>query len=87
MNKHNFEKKNISVNKIIKYTIVIIIFFGLLFLAYYIGLTVKEKRKKRAFELKDDNYEYLSEKDKNINSPQNDSKKRQLVELNSRLGL
>ena len=87
LNKHNFEKKNISVNKIIKYTIVIIIFFGLLFLAYYIGLTVKGKRKKRAFELKDDNYEYLSEKDKNINSPQNDSKKRQLVELNSRLGL
>ena len=59
---------------------------GLIMLAYYIGMKVKEGRKKRANELKDDNYEYLTEKDKNINKTLNETNHHQIVELNSRLG-
>ena len=80
----NKEDNNKEMNKIIKIIIEIIIIIGITFLAFYIGITVKERRKKRANELKDDNYEYLSEKDKNIN---NHSKYHQIVELNSRLGV
>ena len=40
---------------------------GLLFMAYYIGTIVREKRKKRANELKDDDYEYLPEENNKIN--------------------
>ena len=45
---------------------------------------MKERRKKRANELKDDNYEYLSE-NKNINDNKNYSKFQQFVEMNSNL--
>ena len=65
----------------------ILIVLGLIFLAYYIGMKVKEGRKKRANELKDDCYEYISENKKDINEMENEQKKSQLVELNSKLGL
>ena len=50
-------------------------------------MKVKEERKKRANELKDDNYEYLSEVNKDINDIKNETKNKTLVELNSQLGL
>ena len=55
-------------------------------MAYYIGLIVREKRRKRANELKDDFYEYLPEKNKSINDISDESQKQQ-IELNSKLGL
>ena len=80
-------KEKSQMNKIVKYLIVIIVLIVFVGIAYYIGVTVRERRKKRANELKDDNYEYLSEKDKNINSNSNETNSHQFVELNSRLGL
>ncbi len=56
---------NKSMNKILKYSIEIIIVIAIALLAYYIGVTVREKRKKRANELKDDNYEYMPEENEN----------------------
>jgi len=80
---YNFKGK---INNVFKYIIEIIVGIILLFIAYYIGVTVREKRRKRANELKDDNYEYLPEKNKSINDVPDDSKKQQ-IELNSKLGL
>ena len=73
---------------IFKYLIEIIVGVILLYIAYYIGVTVKERRKKRANELKDDNYEYLPEKNlkKNINDTNNNDIKKQQIELNTQLG-
>jgi hypothetical protein len=65
----------------------VIIGIGMLFGAYYIGIKVKEQRKKRANELKDDNYEYISEDSKDINDIENESKNKKFVELNSKLGV
>lgn len=45
----------------------IILGLGLLFIAYYIGTIVREKRRKRANELKDDDYEYMPEENNKIN--------------------
>ena len=77
--------KNEDNNKIKKsiYIILLIIFIiGLSILTFYMGMKIKEERKKRANELKDDNYEYLAEtKEKKINSSQ------QTIELNSRIGI
>ena len=63
------------------------ILIGIIFIitAYYIGKKVKEGRKIRANELKDDCYEYISEDKKDINK--NEQKNKQLVELNSKLGI
>jgi len=74
-------------DNIFKYFIEIIIGIGITFIAYYIGVTIKEKRKKSANELKDENYEYMPEKYKDINEISNTNKKEKLVELNSKLGL
>ena len=79
-------KININIKNIVKYTIAVCVGIFALFIAYYIGVTVREKRRKRANELKDDNYEYLPEKNKSINDISDDSKKQQ-IELNSKLGL
>ena len=79
-------KININIKNIVKYTIAVCVGIFALFIAYYIGVTVREKRRKRANELKDDNYEYMPEKNKDINNDNNDLKK-QFVELNSRLGI
>ena len=59
----------------------------LIILAYFIGMKVKEGRKKRANELKDDCYEYISDNKKDINETNNERKSKQLVELNSNLGI
>ena len=44
---------------------------------------MREKRRKKANELKDDNHEYISKEKKDINKDNNDLK--QFAELNSRL--
>jgi len=80
-------KSNNNNNNILKYFIEIIIVIGIAFIAYYIGVTIREKRRKRANELKDENYEYMPEKNRDINDISNTQKKEKLVELNSRLGL
>ena len=66
VNKNN-SNDNKSMNTILKYFIEIIIVIVIALVAYYIGVTVNEKRKKRANELKDDNYEYMPEENKIIN--------------------
>ena len=38
-----------------------------MFLSFYYGMKLKEGRKKRANELKEDNYEYFPESDKENN--------------------
>ena len=55
--------------------------------AYFIGKKVNEGRKKRANELKDDYYEYVTDIKKGINEFEHDKKNNQLVELNSKLSL
>ena len=87
MNKNNNNKNSMN-NNILKYLIEIIIIIVIAFIAYYIGVTIREKRKKRANELKDENYEYIPEYNKDINEINNNiHKKEKLVELNSKLGL
>ena len=73
-NKNNFIFKNIY-----KYIIEIIIFVISIIFAVYIGMKIKESRKKRANELKDDDYEYTSHNN-NINNSLN--KTGQNIELN-----
>ena len=63
---------------------VVIIGIGLLLGAYFIGMKVKEGRKKRANELMDDSYEYIPENKKDINEI--NYKDEKLLELNSKLG-
>jgi len=89
MNKNNNNNNDNKMNnKILKYFIEIIIVIGIALVAYYIGVTIRERRKKRANELKDENYEYMPEHNKDINEINNNThKKETLVELNSKLGL
>ena len=87
MNNNNKNMNNNRNNNILKYFIEIIIVIVIAFIAYYIGVTIREKRKKRANELKDENYEYMPEQNKDINKINNTHKKEKLVELNSKLGL
>ena len=83
MKDSNSKVKNILI-KIAEVMIVIL----LIFLAYYIGIKVKEGRKKRANELKDDSYEYISDDNKDINNEtENEMKNKKFVELNSKIGL
>jgi len=65
--KENNTNDNKSTNKILKYTLEIIVVIIIAVLAYYIGVIVSQKRKKRANELKDENYEYMPEENKIIN--------------------
>jgi len=94
INKDNNNDKNIimkdnnSKTKNILIKIAEILFgIGLLICGIYIGMKVKEGRKKRANELKDDSYEYISDDNKDINTSLNETKNKQSVELNSKLGL
>ena len=80
----NYQK---NIKRVLLYIIAIIIGIGLLFFAYFLGVRVRERRRKLANELKDDNYEYLPEKNKNINEDTNSTNKQQFIELNSKLGL
>ena len=88
--KDNYESNNIN-NSGVKNILIkigeILIGIGLLFLAYYIGMKVKEGRKKRANELKDDFYEYISDDKKDINVIEKELNNKQNIELNSKLGL
>ena len=61
------ENNNSKVKKILIKIGEVLLGLGLLLIAYYIGMKVKEQRKKRANELKDDNYEYISDDNKDIN--------------------
>jgi hypothetical protein len=67
INDTNDTNDNKGMNKILKYILEIIVVIIIALLAYYIGVTVSEKRKKRANELKDENYEYMPEENKIIN--------------------
>ena len=87
-NNNNDISNNSKIKKIFIKIGEIIIGIILLILAYYIGMKVKEGRKKRANELKDDYYEYIQDDKKDININDNtNSKKGQTLELNSKLGL
>ena len=82
------ENNNSKIKNILIRVVEIIVGIGLIILAYYIGMKVKEGRKKRANELKDDSYEYISDDNKDINNESRiENKNKQFVELNSKLGL
>lgn len=63
--KKDNERNYINIKKIIFIIITVIIFVGLLILAFFIGKKMSVERKKRANELKDDNYEYFPETKEN----------------------
>ena len=80
-NNKTINERKYIIKKILFIFFLIILIIGLLVLTFIFGMKMKEERKKRANELKDDNYEYLSEtKEKNINKP------KQIIELNSKIG-
>ena len=54
------ENGNSNYKKIIFIVFLLIIFFGLLYLSFYLGMKIKKEKKKRANELDDDDYEYFS---------------------------
>lgn len=83
-NDNNVENKNIKSNNILKYIIEGIILFSIIFIAYYKGISIHEKRKKRINEVKDENYDYITERSKDINESNNDSNKQKLIELNNK---
>ena len=67
------DKTDYNNNKNYKYIIYIalfIVFCAIVFIAFYLGMKVKESRKKRANELKDDDYDYETY-DNNKNSSKN----------------
>ena len=64
------ENNNIKSN-IIKYIIQHLIFFIIIIATFYLGMKIKESRKKRANELKDDDFEYSSHNNTNKKSNQN----------------
>ena len=59
-NKNKVENKNS-----LKSMIQILIFFIIVIFAFYLGMKIKESRRKRANELKDDDFEYLQHDNKN----------------------
>ena len=78
------EKSNIQNNNIFKKVFLILFFItfivALLILTFLLGMKMREERKKRANELKDDNYEYLSDtRSKYI------AKSNQNIEMNSKI--
>ena len=66
---HKDKKKdpNKNLSSTLKILTIIFIVIILIISAYFIGKKVNEGRKKRANELNDDNYEYYSKEEKNIN--------------------
>ena len=58
LNKYNYKR----------ITFEVLICIILIFAAYFIGKKINEQRKKRANELGDDNYEYISENNKDVNN-------------------
>ena len=55
------ENHNINFKKIIIIFLLVILIIGLFILTFFLGKKYNEQRKKRANELKDDNYEYFPE--------------------------
>jgi len=85
-NENSKENKDFNYMKtFIKYFIEIMIICIIIVIAFYAGMKIKESRRKRANELKDDDFEYLSHNSKNINNI-NDNKSSQNIELN-KMGL
>ena len=82
----NKENKDFNFMKtFIKYCIEIVLICIIIVIAFYAGMKIKESRRKRANELKDDDFEYLSHNSKNINNI-NENKSSQNIELN-KMGL
>ena len=77
-------ENNEKIKKIIKYIGIILISFGALYSAYYIGLKAREKRRKRANEMKDDDYEYIPDVNKDINGTDDKIKAKKFMELNTK---
>ena len=69
--KENIEEKNNLLKKIIFIILIIIFVIVLLILTFYLGMKMKEGRKKRANELKDDDYIYTEKNEKNENEKNN----------------
>lgn len=65
-NKGNDGNKSKGKNYI-RIIVEVIICFFLIVIAFFIGKIINEKRKKRANELNDENYEYISDNNKDIN--------------------
>jgi len=85
-NEESKENKDFNYMKtFIKYFIEIILICIIIVIAFYAGMKIKESRRKRANELKDDDFEYLSHNSKNINKI-NGNKSSQNIELN-KMGL
>ena len=79
---------NMGIKYAIKYIVIIIIFFGVLFIIFYLGLKMKYLKKKPAIELKENDYEYISVKNKDINGMDiTNNKGPKIVELNPVLGI
>lgn len=75
---NNSNPNNFTLNKIIINSIKIIIFCIIIVVAIFIGMKIKESRKKRAYELKDDDFEYIS-----ANTNIKFKKSNQKIELNN----
>ena len=80
---------NLGARHIIKYVVIILIFFGILFGIFYLGLKIKYSKKKGGpIELKENDYEYISVKNKDINGMDSTNNKGpKVVELNPVLGI
>ena len=79
---------NLGARHIIKYVVIILIFFGILFGIFYLGLKIKYSKKKGPIELKENDYEYISVKNKDINGMDSTNNKGpKVVELNPVLGI
>ena len=74
-------KDNIIINNIVTYFILIVFFCSAIIASFYFGMKIKDSRRKRANELKED-YEYLSYN----NNISTNTKYKQKIELN-RMGL
>ena len=75
----NKNRRNNIIKKIFLILLLIIFIVGMMIITFFLGMKIKEERKKRANELKDDNYEYFSQpKEKFI------VKSNQIIELNSK---
>ena len=59
-------KDNSSIRLIIEITIIVIL-VALIFVSYFVGKKINEKKKKRANELSNDNYEYLASPESDLN--------------------
>ena len=79
---------NIGIKHTIKYIVIILILCGILFTIFYFGLKMKYLKKKTAIELKENDYEYISVKNKDINGMDiTNNKGPKIVELNPVLGI